>query len=179
MTPRKTLCLLLIVLWGTGPARAQTQVAPATEQTYVAMVLGAASAASKDYINLTNANGSGSNLYVRKVYGTVDSQAAVTGLQPGFTVSRYTTAGSTCTAGSIAALDSQNAPLPGVITVTTDCGTDPTGLTNVGRWSFYADETQPATQVMWQQSPDGQPLVLRQGGGPTLKIGRASRRERG
>ena len=163
--------VLLLVLCAAIPASTQTQVSPATDQTYVAMVLGAASAASKDYINLTNAAGSGSNLYVRKVYGAVDSQSAVTGLQTGFTVSRYRTVGSTCTDGTLSALDSQNAPLPSQITVTTACSTDPTSLTNRGRWSFYADETQPGTQVMWEQSPGGQPIILRQGEGLTLIAG--------
>ena len=163
---------LLMVLLAAVPASTQTQVDPATDQTYVAMVLGIASAADKDYINLNNAINSGANLYIRKVYGTVDSQAAVIGLQPGFTVSRYTTAGVTsCTAGSIAALDSQNAPIPTEISVSTGCTTDPTGLTNLGVWSFYADETNPSTQVMWEQSPGGQPIVIRQGQGLTLDAG--------
>lgn len=140
--------------------------------TYIASALGVASGAAKDYISLYNASGSGKVIRIVRIIGVVDSSAAVTGLQPGFTVSRYTTDGATCTAVTVQLLDTANAAVPAQVTAKTNCTTDPTALTNLFRASLYADETQPGTQVLYEY-PDngGQPITLREGQGLTLISG--------
>lgn len=140
--------------------------------TYFASVLGAASAATKDYLNIFNATGSGKIPKILRITASMDSAAAVTGLQPGFTVSRYTTDGATCTAITIQLADTTNTAVPAQVTAKTNCTTDPTALTDLFRASFYPDETQPGTQEIYLfRNNGGQPITLREGQGLMLKSG--------
>lgn len=170
----RTLILLILVFACHVPGLSQTSISGfglADKLVYVASALGVASAASKDYINVFNASGSGKVLRILRISATVDSQAAVTGLQPGFTVSRYTTDGATCTSITPVGLDTNNPSLPSQVTAKTNCTTDPTGLTNLFRLSLYADETQQATRDMFISAGLGQTVTLREGQGITLISG--------
>ena len=145
----------------------------ASAPTFTAACLGVTSGANKDYCNLTNGAGSGRVLRIVAITANVDSQAAVTGLQPGWTVSRYTTAGVTCTAVTPQSLDTANSALPAQVTANTNCTTDPTGLTNLFRTSTYADETNnQGSAILYQFWNRGdQPITLREGQGITLISG--------
>lgn len=159
---------------GTGLTVTCTNCGGAVEgATYFASGLGLASAASKDYINLYNATGSGKIIKILKIWAAADSQAATTGLQPGFTMRRFTTAGATCTAITIVLADTINAAVPAQVTAGTNCTTDPAGTTaDLGRVSFYPDETQPGTQMLYEHSgKGGQPITLREGQGLMLLSG--------
>jgi hypothetical protein len=95
--------------------------------TYVAFVNGIASGANKDYFNIQNcgptagcATISGKILKIWSIEASMDSAAAVTGLQPGFTMSRFTTAPATCTGGTISQYDTRYNATAGIV-VTSNC----------------------------------------------------------
>lgn len=146
---------------------------PSQAQTYFATTSAIASAASQDAFNLYNASGSGKVIKVLSIRISQDGSAAVTGLQAAFTASRFTTVGATCTSGGIALADTTNAAVPAQVTVNKQCTTDPAGtLTTLGFFSFYADETNPSTQVLYEFfNNGGQPITLREGQGLMLRLG--------
>lgn len=146
---------------------------PSQAQTYYATTPAVATAASQDALNLYNASGSGKVIKILAIRVSQDGSAAVTGLQAAFVASRFTTVGATCTAGAITPADTTNAAVPAQVTVNKQCTTDPAGtLTTLGYYSFYADETNPGTRVLYEfLNNGGQPMTLREGQGLMLKLG--------
>jgi hypothetical protein len=153
---------------GTGLSVVNTQT-----QTYFASALAVASGASKDYINLSNASGSGKVIRIMRIFASVDAQGAVTGLQTGWTVSRFTTVGSSCTSITIVPADTTNAAVPAQVTANTACTSDPGGtVTSLFKTSISADETQNGTINVYEfRDNGGQPITLREAEGITLNSG--------
>lgn len=162
-------CLVAGLLFAlVEPALAQQ---PVPRPTYYATAAGVTSGATKDYLSIFNSSGSSVSVRIVRIWASVDSQAAVTGLQPGFTISRYTTDGATCTSITPALADTTNAALPANVTAKTNCTTDPTGLTTLFRSSIYADETQRGTLTLYEKHPNAQPLTLAPAQGVTVISG--------
>jgi hypothetical protein len=144
-------------------------------QMYTAIVKGIAAGAAKDYINLWNAGNSGKVLRIRGVYAAPDTTAAVTGVSVMGILSQSGTAGTTCTAGTINGHDSLNTFPSGLVTVVSNCTTDPVITFDWGAAAVATDETPPGggfgRQVLyeWMPTMGGQPWTLRENQGLMFK----------
>ena len=144
---------------------------PTQAQTYIASANSTAAAASKDYLTLFNASGSGKVLKVVSATVRMGNTAAVTGAGAIFVISRVSTAGTTCTAQTIRLIDSANAAVPAQVTANTNCTTDPTVSYDYTTCSVDLEETRPSvTNYCYKfENTGGQPLTLREGQGIMLK----------
>jgi hypothetical protein len=148
---------------------------PTQAQTYFATAVSAASAASKDYLNLFNASGSGKILRILNIGVISDNTAAIAGVGATLRINQITTAGSTCTALTIQKADSTNAAVPAQVTFTTNCTTDPTIGFTIGSCHTAVDEAQVLNQGIGEDgncyrfaNNGGQPITLREGQGINL-----------
>jgi len=158
---------------GTGLTVTCTNCGGAVEgQTYIASVFASAAGASKDFLNVFNASGSGKVLKIRKVKIAPELSAVVTGLVQSFRLSRYTTDGSTCTSVTVALADTSNSAVPAQVTAKTNCTTDPTALTDLLTCAVVGDETgavDPEGICYQYFNNGGQPITLREGQGLMIK----------
>lgn len=161
-----------IVIYG---YKAAPQYRPAELPTYNAAIISNASAASKDYLTIFNGVGSLKILRITRIRAAAAPTAAITGLVAALTMSKVSTAGTTCTAVTIRALDSNNNPLPAQITVNNNCTTDPTVTFSWGGCAVDTEETRANNVIECYHSAfynpgnplvtAAQPIVLREGEG--------------
>jgi hypothetical protein len=143
---------------------------PTQAQTYFTAGQSLASAASKDYLNLFNAAGSGKILRIMKINLAAGNTAAVAGVGVAMNIAITSTVGTTCTAITIRLADTTNAAVPAQVTSSTNCTTDPVTSYIIGTCSINSDETSATPQVQCYtfENSSGQPITLREGQGIML-----------
>lgn len=157
---------------GTQTVSGTVTTATPEEPTYVAAVFASAAAANKDHLHFFNAAGSGKVIKVRKIKIAPEFAAAVSGLAQAYRISRTSTAGATCTAVTIALVDTNNAAVPAQVTSSTNCTTDPTISASLLTCAVSGDETHamdPEGICYKYMQNGGQPITLREGQGLMVK----------
>jgi len=156
------------------PAATSAPVIVSQDATYLAGVFAAASAGSKDYLNVFNGSGSGKVMKVRKVTVTPEFAGTVTGAAASFLMKRFTTDGATCTTVTPTLIDTTNAAVPAQVTATSTCTTDPAGtVVQLGTCTVAADDGNTTGGMMqhicYEAIANGaQPWTFQTGQGLTL-----------
>ena len=145
---------------------------PSTTSTYIATLISQTTGASRDYLTLFNASGSGKILRIMRVQLSTAPTAAIGAGIAALTGSVVSTAGATCTTVTVQLLDSTNPAVPAQVTANNNCTTDATVTFDVFGCAVITEETTGAfnTGLCYKHEASGQqPITLREGQGLLLK----------